>query len=83
MTLYTKPWYYTATHILLGYIAVWYPILIIVVLLYQFAQYGLDVRVFPLEGVIRKGNSLEYTLFKVAEYCLGYGIGYLSKKYMN
>jgi len=83
MTLYTKPWYYTATHILFGYIAVWYPILIILILLYQFTQYGLGIRIFPLEGIIRKGNSLEYTLFKLTEYSLGYAIGYLGKKYMK
>lgn len=79
MVHFYKPWYYTASHVLFGFTAVWYPIVGIFVLLYQVGQYLFNVRVFPIEGRILEGNSIQHTFKKLVEILLGYAIGYLVK----
>ena len=77
MTLYSKPWYYTLFHMVMGFAAVWYPFLAVCMFLWQFGQYVFNVRVFAMEQTIRPGNSLEYTLLKLAEIGVGYIAGLL------
>ena len=77
MGLYERPPYYALTHILFGISAVWYPIVGILVLIYQLGQYFFNRRVFLFEWTIKKGNSIEHTLLKLAEVGFGYCIGSL------
>lgn len=79
MTSYYKPWYYTASHMIFGLVAVWYPIIGILVIIYQFGQLFFNIRTFPIEGVIKEGNSIEHTLKKLSEFGFGYIIGMLIK----
>ncbi len=75
--LYDRSPIYAITHILIGFIAVWYPIIGIGGLIYQVGQLVLNIRAFPFEGKIRKGNNIYHTGLKVAEMGLGYAIGTL------
>jgi hypothetical protein len=77
--IYEKPWYYTASHFILGFFCFWFPLLGILVLIYQLGQFVFNVRVFPVEGKIEKGNTIEHTGIKLTEIGVGYGIGYLVK----
>jgi hypothetical protein len=79
MVSYYKPWYYTASHVGIGFAAVWYPLVGILAILYQVGQLLFNVRVFPVEGKILQGNSIQHTIKKLSEIGLGYGIGYLMK----
>ena len=79
MIRYYKPWYYTLSHILFGFAAVWYPIIGILVLVYQLGQLVFNIRVFPIEGKILQGNSIDHTTKKLSEVGFGYLIGYLVK----
>ena len=79
MVNYYKPWYYTTSHVIIGFVAVWYPLIGILALIYQFGQLLFNVRIFPVEGKILQGNSVEHTLKKLAEIGLGYSIGYFMK----
>jgi hypothetical protein len=80
MKIYTKPWYYTAAHIGLGILSVWYPFLGILAIAYQLGQLLFNVRVFPLEWTIRPGNSVEYTALKLLEIGAGYLLGWCVKQ---
>ena len=75
--LYERPRYYAASHILFGFLAVWYPIVGIVAVLYQLGQFVFNVRVFPVEGRIEPGNSVEHTGLKLFEIAVGYLAGFL------
>jgi hypothetical protein len=77
--LYDRPIYYAISHILIGFIAVWYPILGVIGVIYQLAQYILNVRFFPVEGTWRPGNNLYHTGIKLLEMGLGYILGYIIK----
>jgi hypothetical protein len=70
------------SHILFGFIAVWYPWVGIIALAYQLGQYVFNVRVFPVEGRILEGNTIQHTGLKIAEMVLGYSIGY-ALRYMQ
>ncbi len=48
--------------------------------LYQFIQYMLNIRVFPIEGKILLGNSIQHTGLKLAEMGLGYMVGIISQR---
>lgn len=74
--IYERPSYYMISHVLFGFLAVWYPLIGIVAVLYQLAQYMMNVRVFPIEGRILYGNTAHHTALKLAEMGIGYGIGY-------
>lgn len=63
---------YIITHILLGSIAYFYPLLWIGILSYQLLQLYLNVRFFPLQRKILQGNSLLYTIYKIFQYVLGF-----------
>ncbi len=77
MTLYERPPHYAVSHVLLGLVAVWIPLIGILAVAYQLLQFAFNVRTFPVEGRIEKGNSIAHTGLKLAEMGLGYGFGTL------
>lgn len=79
MTLYYKPWYYGLSHVISGFIAVWYPLIGVLAVLYQLGQLVFNIRIFVVEMDIKKGNSIEHTFLKISEIALGYIIGYFVK----
>lgn len=81
--IYERPHYYMVSHVLFGFVAVWYPWVGIVAILYQMAQYLLNIRVFPLEGIIRSGNTAHHTALKLAEMGVGYALGYFTRFYLR
>lgn len=80
MTNYYKARYYTFSHIVIGFTAVWYPIVGILALVYQLGQLIFNVRVFPVEWKIEEGNSIQHTAKKILEIGAGFIFGYLMKK---
>ena len=78
--LFERPGYYALIHILFGFIAAWFPLFGVAALTYQVGQYVFNVRVFPVEGTIRRGNTLQHTTKKIAEMGIGYSIGLLVKE---
>lgn len=79
MKLYQKPFHYTLSHLIIGFISAWIPIIGLLALLYQIGQLVFDVRVFPLEWKIQHGNSIEYTMLKISEMAIGYSIGLIAR----
>lgn len=77
MALYERPRHYAISHIFFGFIAVLYPIIGILALVYQLGQLYFNVRVFPVEGRILPGNSVKHTGLKLFEMAIGYLIGIL------
>jgi hypothetical protein len=67
---------------LFGFAAVWYPIIGILAITYQLLQFAFNVRTFPVEGRIEKGNSVAHTGLKLAEMALGYSLGLGLKPYI-
>ena len=83
MTLYERPAHYAASHIVLGVVAVWIPLVGGFAVAYQLLQFIFNVRTFPVEGRIQKGNSVAHTGLKLAEMGIGYAIGsFLRWKYL-
>ena len=80
---YDKPLVYTISHYIIGFISVWFPILGIIMIIYQITQFIFNKRFFILKMEFKKGNSLQHTILKLFEFFVGYGIGvlfvYLSK----
>lgn len=81
MALYERPPHYAISHILFGFTAVWFPIIGILAVVYQLAQFAFNVRTFPVEWHIEKGNSVAHTGLKLAEMALGYALGTLLRQY--
>ena len=79
MVYFYKPWYYTASHVLSGFVAAWYPIVGVLAVLYQLIQLVFNVRFFAVEGKILHGNSIQHTFKKLVEIAVGYSIGYIMK----
>ena len=79
MTVYERPHYYAVFHMLFGFSAVWFPIIGVLAILYQVLQFAFNIRFFPLEMVIRKGNSVEHTAVKICEIAFGYIIGKIAR----
>ena len=75
MKIWHKPFIYTLSHVFVGFLSYYYPQLITPILVYQFGQLSLNVRVFPLAMRIEKGNSVEHTVVKLLEYGVGYLLG--------
>lgn len=80
MTSYYKPWYYTVSHVGIGILASRIPIVGILAIIYQLGQLAFNVRVFPVEGNIKPGNSVKHTVKKLTEIGIGYAIGTIAKK---
>jgi hypothetical protein len=81
MEAYYKPWYYTVSHVGIGLLASRIPLVGILAIVYQLGQLLFDVRVFPVEGVIKSGNSVDHTVKKLSEIGVGYAIGTITKKW--
>ena len=79
MHLYERAPYYILIHLLIGFVAVWIPLVGAVGLGYQLTQYILDIRFFPVELKVEKGNNFAHTGVKLAEMAIGYGSGYYIK----
>jgi hypothetical protein len=75
--LYERPRYYAASHLFFGFIAVWFPLVGILALVYQLGQYVFNIRAFPVEGRIEPGNSWQHTGLKLFEMAVGYLAGTL------
>jgi len=69
--MYETPPLYIILHIVLGFISYKYPLLLVAFVLYQFLQYGLGVRFFGFTLEVKSGNSLDYTVYKLAQFGLG------------
>jgi hypothetical protein len=82
MTIYERPPYYALSHLLFGFLAVWYPLIGFLALMYQLGQFIYNVRVFPVEGKILQGNSLHHTAVKIGEMAIGYVIGLVLKSHV-
>ena len=82
MTLYGRPPHYAISHILIGFIAVWVPTIGILAVIYQLLQFAFNVRTFPVEGCIKKGNSVVHTGLKLAEMAVGYALGSLIRPFV-
>jgi len=80
MLLYKRAPYYIIIHLFFGFIAAWIPLIGILALTYQITQYALDIRVFPIEFLVKPGNSLEHTSLKILEMAIGYISGLLVKR---
>ena len=77
---FQTPPLYVISHIIFGMISYFYPIFIILIIMYQFVQLALNKRSFLFEWKFKSGNSLIYTLYKLSHYVFGYALvyGYLS-----
>lgn len=73
--LYPRPGYYMVSHVAIGFIAAWIPVIGILAVLYQLGQYALNIRTFPVEMKYENGNSLQHTGLKLAEMLGGYILG--------
>lgn len=73
--IYPKPFHYTLSHVLTGFLAAYYQWVGVIAIVYQLTQLVLNIRFFPAEWVIRQGNSMEHTFMKLSEIGLGYLIG--------
>jgi hypothetical protein len=82
MKLYDRPAFYFFAHLLMGFVAAWYPALGVLAIVYQVGQLVFNVRIFARELKILKGNSIAHTLVKLLEIGLGYLLGSLVKKLM-
>jgi hypothetical protein len=80
MDLYERPRHYAFSHMVIGFSSAWFPVIGIFTVLYQLGQLLFNVRVFPREGKILPGNSVEHTGLKLAEILLGYSIGRLVRR---
>ena len=77
MALYERPYYYALIHIITGLLGAWFPIILVLGIVYQLFQYILDVRFFFFEWKVRKGNSIDHTSVKIVEMLIGYSVGLL------
>ncbi len=80
MHLYERAPYYFIIHILLGFVAVWIPLVGGLAVAYQLTQYILDIRFFPVEFKVAKGNNIMHTGVKLGEMVLGYILGSYVKR---
>lgn len=70
--MYQTPPLYIAIHVIGGAISYFYPILIALFIGYQLLQLALGIRFFVFTMEIREGNSILYTLYKLAQFFVGY-----------
>lgn len=75
---FTTPPAYVLSHLFLGAAAVAYPVVVPCFLMYQMAQYALNIRIFMFEACVVEGNSLWHTFCKVGHFTLGCMLGQTS-----
>ena len=73
--LFERPPIYAVTHILIGFFGAWYPIILLLALVYQLFQYFFNIRFFLFEFAVKSGNSIKHTSLKIVEMFIGYFIG--------
>ena len=78
--LFERPPIYAISHILIGFIAAWYPTIGVIAIVYQLLQYILNIRFFPITLSWKHGNHIEHTSLKLFEIAIGYVIGTLIRK---
>jgi hypothetical protein len=76
MEIWYKPPIYTLTHIAMGIVSFFKPIVLPFVIAYHLVQYWFNVRFFALEKKIYNGNSIAHTGLKLSEVLLGLLIAY-------
>jgi hypothetical protein len=74
---FETPPLYIVSHIIAGMLSYFYPIIIILILMYQFLQLALNRRFFLFEWKVKTGNSFTYTLYKISQYIVGYALVYV------
>ena len=78
-------WYrhpmYAVIHICIGCISTVFPLFGILAWIYQIGQYIFNVRTFPIEMRIEKGNSFLHTQSKLNEMEVGYLMGMIFQRY--
>jgi len=72
---------YMISHVLIGIIGYFFPVLLIAFLAYQFLQYIFGFRFFLFDMAIKSHNSLEHTSYKIIEAFIGYITTMLFMKY--
>jgi len=80
MEIYDRPHHYAISHIMAGFAAVWVPLVGVLAVAYQLLQFVCNVRTFPVEWRIKKGNSVAHTGLKLAEMAVGYALGSFVKR---
>ena len=80
MKVWEKPFIYTASHIIIGYIGYFYVYILLAEIIYQLVQLAMNKRFFLLEMKLAHGNSVEHTALKLAEVFLGYCIAALTSR---
>ena len=66
---------YAITHILTGITSYYFPVIWIIIIIYQLSQLCTNKRFLPCnKNCIRKGNNIKHTLYKLSQYLLGYTI---------
>lgn len=83
MKLWYKPPIYIVIHTLSGFIGYFFPILLLIVVLYHLLQYFLDLRLFFFDLNYKPGNSLEHTSLKLFEVLIGYLLAVMVMKLRN
>ena len=63
---------YIGIHMIGGAVAYFYPFLIALFIIYQLLQLVLNIRFFVFTMEIKTGNSILYTLYKIAQFFVGY-----------
>lgn len=71
------PIIYQISHYILGALSYHYIFILPLFLLYQIFQYLFGIRYFLLTNTIKRGNSIQHTTFKIAQFLLGYIFIYL------
>jgi len=74
--MYQTPPLYMALHVVGGAISYFYPALIALFVAYQLLQLILGVRFFVFTMEIRQGNSVLYTLYKLAQFLVGFAAAF-------
>lgn len=72
MKVWYKPPVYVVIHILSGVIGYFFPVVLLIMVLYHFLQYFLEVRFFIFDLNYKTGNSIEHTCVKLFEVLIGY-----------
>lgn len=75
--VFNRPPVYLITHLILGFIGYYYPVVLYGTIGYQAFQYIFDFRFFLFEDAIKHGNSISHTAVKLAEVGVGYLVAVL------
>lgn len=81
--MYETPPLYLASHLLIGVISYFYPLLFLLFIAYQLLQLTLGVRFFLFSWEIKKGNSPIYTYYKIMQTAVGVFLTHLLHPYLR